>query len=100
PSRPHRSGDRTPADWCRYYLQFWPNHDLPYDLWWATLCTMHRAGLPIEEARAWSASSSKHSVRKFDSQWEKVARRHAGYGIEWLGAITKGNRPGGQAHHG
>ncbi|MFN7632455.1 MAG: bifunctional DNA primase/polymerase [Cyanobacteriota bacterium] len=98
PSRPHRSGDRSPADWCRYYLQFWPNHDLPYDLWWATVCAMHRAGLPVEEARGWSASSSKHTGREFDSQWEKVGRRNDGYGIEWLGSVTKGNRPGREAN--
>ena len=92
------SGDRTPADWCRYYLRFWPNHDLFYDLWWATVCAMHRANFPIEEARAWSASSSKHTDREFDSQWGKVGRRNDGYGIEWLGSVTKGNRPGGDPH--
>lgn len=88
------SGDRSPADWCRYYLGYWPNHDLEYWVgWWPTICAMHRAGLPIEEARAWSASSQKHTDAEFYSQWEKVGRRDHGYGIEWLGAATKANRP-------
>ncbi len=91
------SNDRSPVDWCRYYLHFWPNHDLDYDLWWATVCAMHRAGLPVEEARAWSASSSKHTESEFCAQWGKVDRRSDGYGIAWLGAVTKGNRPAREA---
>ncbi|MEN9767006.1 MAG: hypothetical protein RLZZ32_966 [Cyanobacteriota bacterium] len=100
PAAATTSGDRSPAEWARYYLQFWPNNDLPYDDhncgWWQTICALNRAGLPVEEARAWSASSSKHTDREFDSQWEKVRRRDHGYGIEWLGAVTKGNRPARQ----
>jgi hypothetical protein len=90
----HSSGERTPVDWARYYLDFWPNHDLDYnDGWWPTICALQRVGLPVEEARAWSASSGKHTDSEFFSQWEKVGRRVHGYGIEWLGSVTKGNRP-------
>ena len=32
---------------------------------------MHCSGLPVGEARAWSASSSKHIDREFDAQWER-----------------------------
>jgi hypothetical protein len=87
------SGDRLPDDWARFYLNYWPNNDLDYWEWWQTICALHRAGLPMEEARAWSASSSKHTDQEFDAQWEKVDRRDHGYGIEWLGAATKANRP-------
>ena len=30
PRLAHSDGDRSPADWCRWYLDFWPNHDLGY----------------------------------------------------------------------
>ena len=100
PPRPYQprvasgSGDRSGADWVRWYLDFWPNNDLDYwEGWWPTICVMHRLGLPVEEARAWSASSKLHTDREFDSQWDKVGRRDHGYGIEWLGAVTKANRP-------
>ena len=97
PRLTHSSGDRSLADWCRWYLGFWPNHDLGYrEGWWPTICVMHRSGLPVEEARAWSASSSKHEDVEFYSQWDKVGRRDHGYGIEWLGAVTKANRPARQ----
>lgn len=90
----HSGGDWTPVDWCRYYLRYWPNDGLDYwPGWWPTICVMHRCGLPVEEAHAWSASSSKHKDAEFYSQWEKVGRRDHGYGIEWLGAVTKANRP-------
>jgi hypothetical protein len=86
-------GDRSPADWCRYYLEAWPNNDLNYWAgWWPTICVLHRAGVDREEARAWSASSSKHTDQEFDRQWDKAGRRDHGYGIEWLGAVTKANR--------
>lgn len=100
PPKPYRpqmlatQGDRSPADWARYYLRFWPNDDLDYwEGWWPTICALKRAGIPREEAREWSASSSKHTDTEFDAQWEKADKRADGYGVEWLGAVTKPNRP-------
>jgi hypothetical protein len=82
------------ADWCRYYLRFWPASGLDAQSeWWPTVVVMRRAGLTFEEAFAWTAASDKHSGgREFRRQWDKAARCSAPYTVEWLGARTRDAR--------
>jgi len=83
-----------PADWCRYYLQFWPASGLDArSEWWPTVVVMRRSGLSFEEAFAWTAASNKHKGGKeFRRQWDKANRCSAPFTIEWLGARTRAAR--------
>jgi hypothetical protein len=83
-----------PADWCRYYLRYWPASGLDArSEWWPTVVVMRRAGLTFEEAFAWSAASNKHTGGKeFRRQWDKAERCSAPYAVEWLGARTRAAR--------
>ena len=82
------------ADWCRYYLQFWPASGLDArSEWWPTVVVMRRSGLSFEEAFAWTAASNKHSGgREFRRQWDKANRCSAPFTVEWLGARTRNAR--------
>jgi len=82
------------ADWCRYYLQFWPASGLDArSEWWPTVVVMRRAGLTFEEAFAWTAASNKfNGGREFRRQWAKADRCSAPYSLEWLGARTRSAR--------
>jgi hypothetical protein len=82
------------ADWCRYYLRFWPASGLDArSEWWPTVVVMRRAGLTFDEAFAWTAASNKHSGgREFRRQWDKAVRCSAPYTVEWLGARTRNAR--------
>ena len=82
------------ADWCRFYLRFWPASGLDAQReWWPTVVVMRRAGLTFEEAFAWTAASNKHSGgREFRRQWDKAARCSAPFTVEWLGARTRAAR--------
>ncbi len=82
------------ADWCRYYLRYWPASGLDAQReWWPTVVVMRRSGLTFEEAFAWTAASNKHSGgREFRRQWDKAARCSAPYTVEWLGARTRSAR--------
>jgi hypothetical protein len=84
----------SPADWCRYYLQFWPASGLDArSEWWPTVVVMRRSGLSFEEAFAWTAASNKHKGGKeFRRQWDKAFRCSAPFTIEWLGARTRAAR--------
>jgi len=81
----------SPADWCRYYLQFWPASGLDArSEWWPTVVVMRRAGLSLEEAFAWTAVSNKfNGGREFRRQWDKAENCSAPYSLEWLGARTR-----------
>ena len=83
-----------PADWCRYYLQFWPASGLDArSEWWPTIVVMRRSGLSFEEAFAWTAASNKHSGgREFRRQWDKAERCSAPFTVEWPGARTRNAR--------
>ena len=82
------------ADWCRYYLQFWPASGLDAQSeWWPTVVVMRRSGLSFEEAFAWTAASDKHKGGvEFRRQWDKASRCSAPFTIEWLGARTRSAR--------
>ena len=82
------------ADWCRYYLQFWPASGLDArSEWWPTVVVMRRSGLSFEEAFAWTAASNKHcGGREFRRQWDKANRCSAPFTVEWLGARTRNAR--------
>ena len=82
------------ADWCRYYLQFWPASGLDAQSeWWPTVVVMRRSGLSFEEAFAWTAASNKHrGGKEFRRQWDKANRCSAPFTIEWLGARTRNAR--------
>jgi len=84
----------SPADWCRYYLQFWPASGLDArSEWWPTVVVMRRAGLSFEEAFAWTAASNKfNGGREFRRQWDKAENCSAPYSLEWLGARTRAAR--------
>jgi hypothetical protein len=82
------------ADWCRYYLQFWPASGLDArSEWWPTVVVMRRSGLSFEEAFTWTAASNKHNGgREFRRQWDKAERCSAPFTVEWLGARTRDAR--------
>lgn len=82
------------ADWCRYYLRFWPASGLDArSEWWPTVVVMRRAGLTFEEAFAWTAASNKfNGGREFRRQWNKAENCSAPYTLEWLGARTRDAR--------
>jgi hypothetical protein len=82
------------ADWCRFYLRYWPASGLDAQReWWPTVVVMRRSGLTFEEAFAWTAASNKHSGgREFRRQWDKAARCSAPFTVEWLGARTRAAR--------
>lgn len=82
------------ADWCRYYLQFWPASGLDArSEWWPTVVVMRRSGLSFEEAFAWTAASDKHNGGKeFRRQWVKAEHCKAPFTVEWLGARTRNAR--------
>jgi len=87
---PTRCVNWTPADACRYYLQWWPAEGLAFADWWATIVAMRRAGLSEAEAFAWTSASSKHKGgREFRRQWQKAASCPAPFTVAWLGAQTK-----------
>jgi hypothetical protein len=95
PTPPPPCVDRwSQADWCRYYLRFWPASGLDArSEWWPTVVVMRRSGLSFEEAFAWTAASNKHSGgREFRRQWDKAVRCSAPYTVEWLGARTRDAR--------
>lgn len=82
------------ADWCRYYLQFWPASGLDASSeWWPTVVVMRRSGLSFEEAFAWTSASNKfNGGGEFRRQWAKADRCSAPFTVEWLGARTRDAR--------
>ena len=94
PSPPPCLEHWSQADWCRYYLRYWPASGLDArSEWWPTVVVMRRSGLSFEEAFAWTAASNKHSGgREFRRQWDKAVRCSAPYTVEWLGARTRDAR--------
>jgi len=79
---------QTDLDWANLYLPYIDPSPMDWYQWRDATMALHSVGFSEDEARSWSAQSTKHTDKGFGDVW-KYIKGNPGPGIAWLGARAK-----------